>query len=93
MLEVGQPLYLVVLLGGALLAAVYLLPIVYKAYFKEPPPAQANGDTGGKGPEAPWTMLVPVLAASALTVVLGIAASVPGLPLSLAQMVADAVFR
>jgi multicomponent Na+:H+ antiporter subunit D len=100
MLDAGRPAYLAVLLGGALLAAVYLLPIVYVAYFR-PPPAERPAardeapapPPAAHGLEAPLSMLVPVLIASALTVVFGIAASVPGLPLSLAQHAAQVFFR
>ncbi|MDZ4180843.1 MAG: proton-conducting transporter membrane subunit [Coriobacteriia bacterium] len=91
-LDVDQPLYLFVLLGGALLAAIYLLPIVYVAYFKEPP-SLAGGDTNDAGLEAPASMLVPTVIASALTIALGLAATVPGLPYSLARMATEAFFR
>jgi len=90
MLDVDQPLYLAVLLGGALLAAIYLLPIVYAAYFKEPAPLAEHGERTGR--EAPLTMLVPLVVAAALTVVLGAAAAVPGMPLSLARLAARIAF-
>lgn len=88
-LEVHSPLYLAVLLGGALLAAIYLLPIVYVAYFK-PPPALA-GELKAEA-EAPASMLVPTVIAAALTIVLGLAATVPGLPYSLARLAAATFF-
>ncbi len=88
-LDAGKPLYLVVLLGGALLAAVYLLPIIYAAYFKEPSPVVRDLLAKGSTAEAPWTMLGPLLAGTALTVVLGICASASGLPLSLAKLAAE----
>jgi multicomponent Na+:H+ antiporter subunit D len=97
-LEVDEPLYLIVLLAGALIAAVYLLPIVYLAYFRplETPASAAAGpdsDPVGQRAEAPFSMLVPAAAGAVLTVVLGIAAAVPGLPLSLAQAAARTFFR
>lgn len=91
-LDVQQPLYLAVLLGGALLAAVYLLPIVYAAYLKEPP-ALASGEPAAESCEAPLSMLVPTVIASALTIVLGLAATVPGFPFSLARLAAETLFR
>lgn len=92
MLDMDQPLYLAVLLGGALLAAVYLLPIVYAAYFKEPG-AAAISIAGRTGREAPLTMLVPLVTAIVITVLLGLAASVPGSPLSLARLAAEIAFK
>ncbi len=91
-LEVNEPLYLIVLLGGALLAAIYLLPIVYAAYFKEPP-ALKSFDESTDGREAPATMLVPTIVASAMTLFLGIACAMPGLPVSLARMATETFFR
>ena len=92
MLEVDQPLYLIILLGGALLAAVYLLPIVYVAYFKAPP-ATADVDESPKTREARATMLVPTIVAAGLSVVLGLAAATPGLPASLARLAATGFFH
>lgn len=90
-LEVDQPLYLAVLLGGALLAAIYLLPIVYAAYFKEPPSLATGEEEPEK--EAPLTMLIPTVVASALTLALGLGATLPGLPYSLAEIAVEAFFR
>jgi len=91
-LEVDQPLYLAVLLGGALLAAIYLLPVVYAAYFKQPP-AVATGTGDELGREAPLSMLVPTVVASALTIALGLGATLPGMPYSLAEMAVATFFR
>ncbi|MDP2182217.1 MAG: proton-conducting transporter membrane subunit [Actinomycetota bacterium] len=88
-LDAEKPWYLAVLLGGALLAAVYLLPIVYAAYLKEPSPIVRDLPEATTRLEAPWTMLGPLLAGAALTVVLGIFAWAPGLPLSLAKLAAE----
>lgn len=92
MLDVDKPVYLAVLLGGALLAAVYLLPIVYAAYFKVPIPA---GDItpADKKLEAPLSMLLPAVAAAVITLILGLAASAPGMPLSLARLAAELAFH
>ncbi len=90
-LDAEKPWYLAVLLGGALLAAVYLLPIVYTAYFKEISPAlRSLPPREGRG-DAPLTMLLPLLVGTALTVVLGVAGSLPGLSLSLAKLAAEVV--
>ncbi len=92
MLETDNPWLLAVLLGGALMAAIYLLPIVYRMYFREP--AITPEDlTVTEGREAPATMLAPLVIATALTVVLGIGASLPGMPVALARMAAEAFFH
>lgn len=92
MLETDNPWLLAVLLGGALMAAIYLLPIVYRMYFREP--AITPEDlTVTEGREAPATMLAPLVIATALTVMLGIGASLPGMPVALARMAAEAFFH
>ena len=106
MLAVEEPLYLLVLLGGALLAAVYLLPVVYVAFFKElPSEAEASGDVHGTDTrgaaahspdgtrEAPVGMLAPITVCGIAVVLLGLAANVSGLPVSLARVAAEAFFR
>ncbi len=95
MLEAGEPLYLVVLVGGALLAGIYLLPAVYRAYFKEPRPlpAEAPLAEGAPSAEGPLVMLVPLIVAVALVIVLGVFSSLEGLPLSLARAAVAAYFK
>ncbi|MDP2299331.1 MAG: proton-conducting transporter membrane subunit, partial [Actinomycetota bacterium] len=92
MLETGNPLLLVVLLGGALLAAVYLLPIVYRMYFREPV-LTADDKITAEGREAPASMLVPLVIVTLLTIALGLSASLPGMPVSLARMAAETFFH
>lgn len=96
MFEVHEPLYLIVLLGGALMAAIYLLPIVYRAYFREPRRLAADvpleTETDAKR-EAPLTMLVPLWIAAGLTVLLGLLAALPGMPLSLARTAVETFFK
>jgi multicomponent Na+:H+ antiporter subunit D len=92
MVEVEQPLYLVVLLGGALLAAMYLLPIVYAAYFKKPDAGYAAADERRGRFEAPMTMLAPVVVGAVVTVLLGALAWQGWSPLALARMAAEAFF-
>ena len=105
MLDAGAGWALAVLLAGALLAAGYLLPVVFTLYLapKGAERAERSDDLAGpvaakpptppeppvSGPEAPASMLVPTLAAAGLTVLLGLASSLDGLPLSLARRAAD----
>lgn len=92
MLEAEKPWLLAVLLGGALMAAIYLLPIVYRMYFREPV-ITPEDRTVAEGREAPATMLGPLVAATAITLLLGIGASLPGMPVALARMATDAFFH
>jgi multicomponent Na+:H+ antiporter subunit D len=90
-LESDDVALLAVLLGGALLAAIYLLPIVYRMYFR-PPMALVAEHSAESGPEAPASMLVPIVVATIITVALGLGASLHGFPVSLARMAAESFF-
>lgn len=92
MLEADKPLLLIVLLGGALMAAIYLLPIVYRMYFREPV-LSAEDKIAEEGREAPVSMLAPLIAATALTIALGLGAALSWMPASLARMAAEAFFH
>jgi multicomponent Na+:H+ antiporter subunit D len=64
-LESGAPIFVAVLIGSALLNAAYFLPIIIAAFFKE-------GDFKTvKGPEAPLSMLIPILILVAGCLVIG----------------------
>ena len=92
MLETGNPLLLIVLLAGALMAAIYLLPIVYRMYFREPVITSDDKITA-EGREAPASMLIPLVITTVLTIALGLGASLPGMPVSLARMAVEAFFH
>ena len=64
-------LALAVIIASTLLNAGYFVPIVYRAFLREP---AAESTTHG---EAPWTMVVALMATSALTVLLFFFADVP----------------
>jgi multicomponent Na+:H+ antiporter subunit D len=88
MLEAGSAPALLVLLGGALLAAFYLLPPVWLAYFataREP-------QQGAAIREAPGTMVFAMAATAVISLLFGLAATLPGLPLSLAHCAVAAFF-
>jgi len=62
---------LAVIAASTLLNAGYFIPIVYRAFLREPPTLdQAHG-------EAPWTMVVALVATAALTILLFFFADVP----------------
>jgi multicomponent Na+:H+ antiporter subunit D len=54
-LESGAWIFVAVLIGSALLNAGYFLPIIISAFFKE------GNFTAVKGPEAPLSMLIPII--------------------------------
>jgi multicomponent Na+:H+ antiporter subunit D len=77
-------IHLGVMLAGALLAAVYLWPVIYRIWL----PGDNNHSPPIDKPEASWWMLGALLAAVLLSIALGIAAAVPGFPLDLARAAA-----
>lgn len=66
-LESGLPIFVAVLIGSALLNSAYFLPIIISAFFKE------GTFEKQKGPEAPLSMLVPILILVGGCIVVGIA--------------------
>jgi multicomponent Na+:H+ antiporter subunit D len=80
----GQVVFLFVYLVAGLLASAYLLPIVFRAFFRRSPDFPAYS-------EAPLLMVVPLLITAALTLVWGLAPNIPLRFLDLAQAVAASV--
>jgi multicomponent Na+:H+ antiporter subunit D len=70
-----------VIVASTLLSAGYLLPIVYRAFFR---PAAADG--GHDHGEAPWPMVVALTATAAGTVLLFL---LPDIPLRLARLMLE----
>lgn len=70
-LESGNALYPAVLLISALLTALYLLPVISNAFFRPAEGLPADG-SAPHSQEAPWKMLLPILAISLLTITLGL---------------------
>lgn len=81
-----QPWYILVLIISSLLNAVYFLPIVYAAWFKEPTgPWPADHRFGRLETRA--TLLGPPLVTACLIVAVGLLANVPFSPLDWAKMI------
>lgn len=80
-LEANQIPILMVLLASTMLNGAYFLPILYKAYFEEPPLEEAHA---GERQEAPHAMVVPLLLTAVGTIVLGV---YPGYFLTLVKWV------
>lgn len=89
MVEAGGFAHLAVILAGSLLAAVYLWPVIYRIWQPPLKDDPCNGIAEGAPWAEPGWMLFAVLAAGLGTVVLGIAAGLPGFPLELAHMAAE----
>lgn len=85
-LQIGRPLYLVVLLASALLALSYLMPVCYIAFFKK----NENGEFTAYG-EANRFMLIPICVTAVLSVVLGILPNFGVHLYDLASMAANAI--
>ncbi len=86
--EAGAPIFMAVLVGSSILNAIYFLPICYRAFFMKPETeieAKALKRPRNR-PETTYAMLVPIMATVVVTFILGIFASVPGLPMSVADL-------
>lgn len=84
-LEAGDPFLVVIILVGSLLAAAYLLPVVWRAYFVASDDVVLEQETK----ETPWPMLVPLLVLVATTIFFGVA---PSLALDLIERALETRF-
>jgi multicomponent Na+:H+ antiporter subunit D len=90
-LEAGLHWPLFVLAGSSLLNAAYFLPILHAVWFRDPPAAwPEERDFGGK--ETAWLLLLPPLVTGALSLLIGLFASLPFTPLEWAQLIAEREF-
>lgn len=87
LIEAGGIMPLLVLLLGSLLAAAYLWPVIFRIWLPGPEPTGIA--TGAE--ETPGLMLSMLAVTAAITVLLGLAASLPGLPLELARLAAATI--
>ena len=72
-LEAGEPLMMVVVLLGSLLAMGYLLPPAIRAFYS-PDPDQPHATRPAGTPEAPWTSLAAIIFTALMSVALFFAA-------------------
>lgn len=91
-LGAGAPWALAVVLAGALLAAGYLLPVVYALYLGTGADATLTARPAATRRRVPARLLAPTLIAAALTLVFGLASGARGFPLALARRAADVLF-
>ena len=86
-LESGDAWVIGVLAASSLLNAVYFLPILYAAWFKEPSAGLAAA-RAAHAAEAPWALLGPPLATAAMTLLAGLFAGSLFSPLGWAALIA-----
>jgi multicomponent Na+:H+ antiporter subunit D len=96
--EAGMPIFIGVLLLSALLNALYFLPIPYEAFLgrtweRRPEIVFNGGQRSNLGRETTIYMMASVVLTCLGTVVLGLGATIPGLPLSLAEVFKKIVLR
>ncbi|UCE89275.1 MAG: monovalent cation/H+ antiporter subunit D family protein, partial [Pseudomonadota bacterium] len=77
--QTQQVAAILIIIASTLLNAAYFMPVVYAAFFKPPPAGESRGAEHG---EAPWTIVVALVATAALTVLLFL---FPDIPLQLAH--------
>jgi multicomponent Na+:H+ antiporter subunit D len=86
--EVGQPWVVAVLVASTVLNAAYFLPVIYTAYFEDPPEEWAEKRPASRF-EADWLLLFPTLAIASFVLLVGIFASLEISPLEWARLVAS----
>ena len=90
-LEAGQDWVILVLVGSSLLNAMYFLPILHRAWFREPPQSwPADHQFGRK--ETAWALLLPPLVTAVIALGVGLLAGMPFSPLNWAKLIAQREF-
>ena len=85
-LDAGHGWVVLVLAGSSLLNAVYFLPILHRAWFREAVGEWPEERHFGRM-ETAWALLLPPLFTAFLSLALGLLASLPFSPLSLARFI------
>ena len=83
----GQNWVILVLAASSLLNAAYFLPIIYRAWFKEPKGRWPEDHYGG-WLETNWMLLLPALITALLALAAGLLANAPFSPLAWARLIA-----
>ncbi len=91
--QASQPLVIGILVTSSMLNAIYFLPIIYRAFFMAPTAEEEKELVKPKNRmETVPTMLVPILITTTMTGILGVFASAPGLPMSVARLATSFLF-
>jgi multicomponent Na+:H+ antiporter subunit D len=88
-LEAGQSWVLLVLAASSLLNAAYFLPVIYRAWFREPsvPWKERDGYL-----ETRWGLLLPPLVTALMALLVGLFANAPFSPLRWAKLIAERAY-
>lgn len=85
-LEADAPLVIAVLVASSLLNAAYFLPIIYRAWFREPVAAWSNAERAA-GVECGWSLLAPPVMTASLALAAGLLANFAFSPLAWAHLI------
>lgn len=89
--EAQQYWVLLVLIASSVLNAGYFLPILYRAWFREPPAAWPR-ERHFRGRETAWTLLLPPLVTAGIALGVGLLAAAPFSPLEWTRLIAEREF-
>jgi multicomponent Na+:H+ antiporter subunit D len=90
-LQAGQQWVIPVLIGSSLLNAIYFLPILHRAWFRDPPASWPADRRFGRK-ETAWALLLPPLVTAAFALGVGLLASMPFSPLDWSKLIAQREF-
>ena len=90
-LEASQPWVLVTLAASTLLNAAYFLPLLYTAWFKEPPSRWHKERSFGRF-ETHWALLMPPLVTAFLVLEIGLLAGAPFSPLQWVRLIVERAY-
>ncbi|MDJ0986659.1 MAG: proton-conducting transporter membrane subunit [Desulfobacterales bacterium] len=90
-LAAGQDWVILVLLSSSILNAGYFLPIIYRAWFKEPPDTWPAEHVFGRF-ETHWLLFIPPLITAFLALMVGLLADAPFSPLEWTRLIAAAEY-
>ncbi len=91
--QAGEPIFMWVLVGSSILNAIYFLPISYKAFFEKPSELETKALAKPRNKlETVPTMLIPIMSTTVVCFILGIFATAPGLPMSVAEIATTFLF-
>jgi multicomponent Na+:H+ antiporter subunit D len=90
-LEAGQGWVMLVLAGSSLLNAAYFLPILHRAWFRQPAGTWPHERNFGRK-ETAWALLLPPLTTAVAALLIGLFAAAPFSPLAWAKLIATREF-